>query len=72
MNQEPPRRRYHANQHRMLAGVAGGIAEYVHIDPTRARVLLVRALLPSGPFGLVAYAILAVLILPVPTVGSPR
>ena len=72
MNQEPPRRLYRSNQHRMIAGVAGGIAEYFNIDPTLARVLLFLALLPTGPFGLVVYAILAAVIPPAPTGGSLR
>ena len=72
MNQEPPRRLYRSNQNRIIAGVAGGLAEYFNIDPTVARVLLFLALLSTGPFGLVAYAILAFLIPPAPTGGSTR
>ncbi len=70
MTPEPPRRLYRSNQNRIIAGVAGGLAEYFNIDPTVARVLLFLALLPTGPFGLVAYAILAFLIPPAPTGGS--
>ena len=66
MNQAPPRRLYRSNQNRVIAGVAGGLAEYFSIDPTVARVLLFLALLPAGPFGLVAYAILAFVIPPGP------
>ncbi len=71
MTPEPPRRLYRSNQNRIIAGVAGGLAEYFNIDPTVARVLLFLALLSTGPFGLVAYAIiLAFLIPPAPTGGS--
>ncbi len=70
MSQELPRRLYRSNQNRILAGVAGGLAEYFNIDPTVARVLLFLALLPTGPFALLAYALLAVLIPPAPTGGS--
>jgi phage shock protein C len=44
----------------MIAGVAGGIAEYVNVDPTIVRVLMFLGLLfTTGPFGLVIYALLA-------------
>ena len=46
----------------MLAGVAGGIAEYLHVDPTLTRILLFLALLPTGPFGVFIYAVLAFII----------
>ena len=62
LNQSPPRRLYRSRQQRLLAGVAGGIAEYLGTDPTLVRVILFLALLPVGPFGLVAYAVLALLI----------
>lgn len=56
------KRLYRSREDRMLAGVAGGIAEYFAIDPTLARVLLFLALLPAGPFGLVVYIALAAII----------
>ncbi len=59
MNEAPPRRLYRSTQNRMLAGVAGGIAEYLNVDPTLTRILLFLALLPTGPFGLAIYAVLA-------------
>jgi phage shock protein C len=66
MNQAPPRQLYRSNQNRVLAGIAGGIAEYFHIDPTLTRILLFLALLPAGPFGLLIYAVLAFIIPPAP------
>ena len=66
MNQAPPRQLYRSNQNRVLAGIAGGIAEYFHIDPTLTRILLFLALLPAGPFGLLIYAVLALIITPAP------
>jgi len=62
LNQAPPRRLYRSRQQRLVAGVAGGLAEYVGTDPTLVRVILFLALLPAGPFGLVAYGGLALLI----------
>jgi len=70
MNHEAPRHLYRSNQHRMIAGVAGGLAEYFNLDPTVARVLLFLALMTTGPFGLVGYALLVVLIPPAPTGGT--
>ncbi len=70
MNQEAPRHVYRSTQHRILAGVAGGLAEYFNLDPTVVRVVLFLALLPMGPLGLVGYAVLAFLIPPTPTGGT--
>ena len=66
MNQPSPRQLYRSNQNRMIAGVAGGLAEYFNLDPTVVRVLLFLALLTMGPFGLLGYGVLAFLIPPAP------
>ncbi len=71
MNQSS-RHLYRSTQNRMLAGVAGGLAEYFDLDPTVVRVLVFLALLSAGPFGLVGYALLAVLIPSAPTGGTTR
>ncbi len=71
MNQSS-RQLYRSNHNRMLAGVAGGIAEYFNLDPTVVRVLVFLALLSAGPFGLVGYALLAVLIPSAPTGGTTQ
>ena len=60
--QTQTKRLYRSREDRMLAGVAGGIAEYFAIDSTLARVILFLALLPAGPFGLVVYIVLAAII----------
>ncbi len=79
MNQQPSRRLYRSSQDRKIAGVAGGIGEYLGADPTLVRVLLFLVLLPAGPLGLAAYVILVLLIPPTPAgkgyggeVGSSR
>jgi len=50
----------------MIAGVCGGIAEYLEVDPTVVRVVYVLASFLSALFpGLLAYIILA-FVLPMP------
>jgi phage shock protein C len=52
-----PLRRSRTN--RMIAGVVGGLAEYIGIDPTLARVLYVIGSIVSVAFpGLLVYVIL--------------
>ena len=47
---------------RMLAGVAGGLAEYFDIDPVLIRILFVIiALLGGGFIGILIYAVLWIL-----------
>ncbi len=72
MNQSSPRQLYRSTQNRMIAGVAGGLAEYFTLDPTVVRVLLFLALLTMGPFGLLGYGVLAFLIPPAPTGGTTQ
>jgi phage shock protein PspC (stress-responsive transcriptional regulator) len=47
----------------MVAGVAGGMADYLGIDPTIVRILWVLAFLPGGVPGLALY-LLCWLIIP--------
>ena len=56
-------RLYRSRSERMISGVAGGLAEYVDLDPTIVRLLLVVALLTTGPAALVLY-LLCVMIIP--------
>jgi phage shock protein PspC (stress-responsive transcriptional regulator) len=57
---DPPRKRLlRSTDDRILAGVAGGIANYLDIDPTLVRVGFVAAVLFGG-LGIVAYLVLAV------------
>ncbi|QPC81555.1 PspC domain-containing protein [Phototrophicus methaneseepsis] len=41
----------------MIAGVAGGLAEYFNVDPTLVRLLFVLFALAGGP-GLLVYIVL--------------
>lgn len=55
------------SQDRMVAGVAGGLAEYFDIDPTLVRVLFVLlTLFSGGGLGIITYIVLWV-IMPEPT-----
>jgi phage shock protein PspC (stress-responsive transcriptional regulator) len=48
-----------SNQHRMIAGVCGGIAEWLGWSPTWVRILYVLVSVLSAAFpGIVAYLIL--------------
>ena len=46
---------------RMLTGVAGGMAEYMRIDPVIVRLLWVLVVILSGGLGLLAYLALAII-----------
>ena len=56
------KRLYRIVEGKMIAGVCGGIAEYLNIDPTVVR--LIWALLALGGAGILDY-IIAALIIPV-------
>lgn len=51
---------YRNTQNKMLAGVCSGVAEYVNIDPTVARVIW--ALVGLSGAGLIAYLVCALII----------
>ena len=42
------KRLYRSRTDRIVAGVAGGMANYVGIDPTLARIIWILAFLPGG------------------------
>ena len=56
-----PRRLYRSRD-RQLAGVAGGMAEYLDIDPTIVRILWILVAIASGGLVLLAYFVLALVI----------
>lgn len=49
MNTVPPRRLVRSRDDRMIAGVCGGIAEYLGVDPTVVRLLAVASIFLPGP-----------------------
>jgi phage shock protein PspC (stress-responsive transcriptional regulator) len=59
MSNQSRKRLLRSTDDRVLAGVAGGIANYLDIDPTLVRVGFVAAVLFGG-LGIVAYLVLAV------------
>lgn len=65
-----PRRLYRSRD-RQLAGVAGGMAEYLEIDPTVVRILWIIVGIASGGLALLAYIILALVIPPAPWTTVP-
>jgi phage shock protein C len=53
-----PRRLHRSTKERMIGGVAGGLAEYLDVDPTAVRIGFVAAsLLLGGLGGPVLYAL---------------
>jgi len=61
-----PRRLYRSRSERVLTGIAGGIAEYLEVDPTVVRILWVLAAIFSGGLAVLLYIVLAFVIQPNP------
>lgn len=55
------KRLYRSNTNKTIAGVCGGLAEYLNVDPTLIRLLWVFFVLAAGT-GLLAYIIAAIII----------
>ncbi len=55
------KRLYRSNQDRMFAGVCGGIAEYLDVDPTLVRLVFVALTLMGGP-GFIIYIVLMLIV----------
>jgi phage shock protein C len=51
---------YRSNNNKMIAGVCGGIAEYINLDPTVVRLLWVVFCFAGGT-GVIAYIIAAII-----------
>jgi len=63
-----PRRLYRSRRDRQLAGVAGGIAEYLDVDPTVVRILWILSIFFGG-FSILVYIIMAFIVPLDPAVG---
>ena len=62
-----PKRLTRSNREKMIAGVCGGVAEYLDMDPSVVRVLYVLVSILSAAFpGIIAYIILMFLMPPPP------
>jgi phage shock protein PspC (stress-responsive transcriptional regulator) len=66
-----PRRLLRSSNERMLWGVAGGLGEYLRIDPTLVRLGFAAAALFGG-FGVIAYLVMAVVVPEDDGTGKPR
>ena len=55
------KRLFRSRDERMLGGVCGGLAEYLHTDPTLIRVLFVL-FAPAGGPGIIAYLIMWIVV----------
>ncbi|MGO3702107.1 MAG: PspC domain-containing protein [Candidatus Saccharimonadales bacterium] len=56
------KRLYRSQDDRMIAGVCGGLAEYLNVDPVLIRVVAVILLLPGGLPGFVPYVIMWIVV----------
>jgi len=65
-----PRRLYRSRRDRQLAGVAGGIAEYLDVDPTVVRILWILSIFFGG-FGILLYIVMAFIVPLEPVAGPP-
>jgi phage shock protein C len=65
-----PSRLERSTTNKVVAGVCGGIAEYLQVDPTLVRVFVVVATILSGGLGLLAY-VGAVIFMPLPGQPAP-
>jgi phage shock protein C len=59
-----------SNTNKVVAGVCGGIGEYLQVDPTLVRVFFVVGTIVTGGLGLLGYIVLVVL-LPLPGQPAP-
>lgn len=55
-----PKKLYRSQSNKMIAGVCGGLADYINIDPTVVRLLWV--LFGFFGFGVLAYLVAAIII----------
>ncbi len=55
------KRLYRSRKERSIAGVCGGIAEYLDVDPTLVRILWLMLAAAGGP-GVLLYLVMAVVV----------
>ncbi|HEX3051036.1 MAG TPA: PspC domain-containing protein [Aggregatilineaceae bacterium] len=58
----PQKRLYRSTNDRMFAGVCGGVAEYLEVDPTLVRLVFVALALLSSGAGFVLYIVLMLIV----------
>ena len=67
---EPERRLYRSESDRFVAGVAGGLGEFLGIDPTIVRLLFVLLAFFGGS-GIIAYVVMWLLVPTASQVNAP-
>lgn len=70
-SRQAPRRLLRSSKDRMLWGVAGGLGEYLRLDPTLVRLGFAVATFFGG-FGVIAYLVMAVVVPEDDGTGQPR
>lgn len=70
MSQTEIRRLYRSRSNRMIAGVAGGLGEFLGLDPTIVRLLFVFSLFLSG-VGLLVYVVMLLVVPEEPLPQTP-
>jgi phage shock protein C len=58
----PPKNLYRSTSERMVAGVCGGLADFLRIDPSIVRILWVLAALASVGLGVLVYMVMWILV----------
>lgn len=67
MNSQQPKKLYRSRSNRMVAGVIGGLAEFLGIDATLLRVIFIILALTSMGFAIIVYLVLIPVIPEEPT-----
>lgn len=63
-------RLYRSHSERMLAGVAGGLANFLDVDPTIIRLGWALAAIATGPLAVLVYIVCALIIPSEPDITS--
>ena len=64
-------RLYRSRDERMIAGVAGGLAERLDLDPSLVRIIWAVLVLPTGFLALLVYVVMAVVVPEEPLEAGP-
>lgn len=62
MNNGSQKRLYRSRTDRLIAGVAGGLGEYLHVDSTLVRIVILLLALMSFGTVVILYILLAIII----------
>src|SRR3989337_2478325 len=64
-------RLYRSRDERMIAGVAGGLAERLDLDPSLVRIIWAWLVLPTGFRALLVYVVMAIVVPEEPPAEAP-